>query len=314
MPDLFHLENSSFSSSLTSSLSSLLATSSLCDCSLICSDGQLSAHKVILAATSSFFSSVFSLHHHNHPLIYLRGIKTDQMQAVLGYIYSGGTQVAEEDLASFLAVAEDLKIDGLTRKEEEIQTSNDFAMSSKEIKNEVLDGNQKKKTKDNINQEQENRPEQICGLIGECDAGKILKYDTDGESWINACGSEDSQDKEFERDAHNDLPYVIENMPDDVSSGTNAAFLVMNNSVSMNEIEEKIEEMIFVDNGCWGCKKCGKVMRKKQHIKNHAESHLEGYSHPCPICRKSSKTRNALSNHISYFHKHPMAKMPMPMT
>eukprot|EP00092_Neocalanus_flemingeri_P049651 GFUD01057143.1.p1 GENE.GFUD01057143.1~~GFUD01057143.1.p1 ORF type:complete len:138 (-),score=50.44 GFUD01057143.1:145-525(-) len=124
MPDLFHLENSSFSSSLTSSLSSLLATSSLCDCSLICSDGQLSAHKVILAATSSFFSSVFSLHHHNHPLIYLRGIKTDQMQAVLGYIYSGGTQVAEEDLASFLAVAEDLKIDGLTRKEGEIQTSN----------------------------------------------------------------------------------------------------------------------------------------------------------------------------------------------
>merc|ERR1712096_556710 len=82
------------------------------------------------------------------------------------------------------------------------------------------------------------------------------------------------------------------------------------NSVPMEEIEEKIEEMIFVENGCWGCKKCGKFMRKEQHIKNHAESHLEGYSHPCPICGKSSKTRNALSNHISYFHKHPMAKMP----
>ena len=113
MPDLFHITNSIFIDSLTSSLSSLLTTSSLCDCSLICSDGQLSAHKVILAAASSFFKSVFSTNHHSHPLIYLRGIKKGQMQAVLEFIYSGETQLEEEDLVSFLAVAEDLKIDGL---------------------------------------------------------------------------------------------------------------------------------------------------------------------------------------------------------
>ena len=38
------------------------------------------------------------------------------MQAVLTYIYSGGTQVAQEDLSSFLAVAEDLKVEGLRKK------------------------------------------------------------------------------------------------------------------------------------------------------------------------------------------------------
>ena len=38
------------------------------------------------------------------------------MQAVLTYIYSGGTQVVEEDLSSFLAAAEDLQVKGLTRK------------------------------------------------------------------------------------------------------------------------------------------------------------------------------------------------------
>ena len=112
--DKLHIANHNFTSSLSSSLCSLLDTSSLCDCTLICSDGQLSAHKVILAASSTFFSTVFSLNHHNHILIYLRGIKTAQMQAVLSYIYSGGAQVTEEDLPSFLAVAEDLKIEGLT--------------------------------------------------------------------------------------------------------------------------------------------------------------------------------------------------------
>ena len=77
------------------------------------------------------------------------------------------------------------------------------------------------------------------------------------------------------------------------------------------DIDTKIEQMVFVENGFWCCKKCGKIMKKKQHIRNHAESHLEGYSHPCPFCDKHSKTRNALSNHISYFHKNPMAKMPL---
>eukprot|EP00090_Calanus_glacialis_P004238 TRINITY_DN13136_c0_g1_i2.p1 TRINITY_DN13136_c0_g1~~TRINITY_DN13136_c0_g1_i2.p1 ORF type:complete len:339 (-),score=67.52 TRINITY_DN13136_c0_g1_i2:107-1033(-) len=121
MPEQFHLEHSNFNSSLTSSLCSLMSSSSLCDCTLICSDGQLSAHKVILAASSSFFSSVFSLHHHQHPLVYLRGVKTGQMQAVLSYAYSGGAQVAQEDLPGFLALAEDLGVEGLVKSETDVE-------------------------------------------------------------------------------------------------------------------------------------------------------------------------------------------------
>ena len=119
MSQILCFENSNYSSSLTSSLSSLLATSSLCDCSLICSDGQLSAHKVILAATSSFFSSVFSLNHHNHPLIYLRGVKTDQMQAVLQFVYEGVCTVQEQSVDSWLEVAADLGIKGLEKCDQE---------------------------------------------------------------------------------------------------------------------------------------------------------------------------------------------------
>ena len=126
MSDKLQLANHNFISSLTSSLSSLLTSSTLCDCTLICSDGQLSAHKVILAASSSFFSSVFSLHHQQHYLIYLRGIRTDQMQAVLSYVYQGATQLDQEDLPSFLAVAEDLKIQGLIRHSEKIEMFKGF--------------------------------------------------------------------------------------------------------------------------------------------------------------------------------------------
>ena len=115
MGELFSLENKSYPSSLASSLSTLQTSSMLCDCILVCSDGQLSAHKVILAAASSFFSSVLTTNHHNHPLIYLWGVKISQVEAILAYIYQGRTQVTQEELPTFLALVEDLKIRGLVK-------------------------------------------------------------------------------------------------------------------------------------------------------------------------------------------------------
>eukprot|EP00092_Neocalanus_flemingeri_P013012 GFUD01014022.1.p1 GENE.GFUD01014022.1~~GFUD01014022.1.p1 ORF type:complete len:266 (-),score=78.45 GFUD01014022.1:45-842(-) len=116
MTDYFSIENANYSSDLSSSLSLLLSSSSLCDTTLVCEDGQVAAHKVILAATSSFFSSVFKLNQHNHPLIYLRGVHIGQVQSVLQFVYNGATSVAEEDVNSFMTLASDLKIKGLEEK------------------------------------------------------------------------------------------------------------------------------------------------------------------------------------------------------
>ena len=70
----------------TSAVTSLWIDKDFLDVTIVCDDGQLSAHKVILAASSSFFSSVFQMNPHNHPLMYLRGVKTDQMQSVLQFL------------------------------------------------------------------------------------------------------------------------------------------------------------------------------------------------------------------------------------
>jgi len=109
----YSLENINFTANLSSSLASLLSGSQLCDVTLVCDDGQLSAHKVILAASSTFFSSVFLMYPHNHPLLYLRGVKTEQMQFLLQFLYAGATDMKKEEVPSFLAMASDLKIVGL---------------------------------------------------------------------------------------------------------------------------------------------------------------------------------------------------------
>ena len=80
------------------------------DVTLACDDEQLQAHKVILSACSPFFRTVLRRNRHEHPLLYLKGVKYADLVSVLNFMYHGEVNVAQEELNSFLAVAEDLKV------------------------------------------------------------------------------------------------------------------------------------------------------------------------------------------------------------
>lgn len=80
-------------------------------------DQSIKAHKVILSACSPFFHRVLSKNPHQHPMLYLKGVSSQDLQAVLDFCYNGQVNVAQEDLNQFLAVAEDLKVKGLTSRD-----------------------------------------------------------------------------------------------------------------------------------------------------------------------------------------------------
>ena len=102
-----------------------------CDVTLACEDGQqFEAHRVILATSSPFFHNLFKnkMHQHTHPMIYLRGIKSASLSAIIDFLYCGEANVFQEDLDSFLALAEELKLKGLmgqtdTTKDDQFQES-----------------------------------------------------------------------------------------------------------------------------------------------------------------------------------------------
>jgi len=85
------------------------------DVTLACDDSQVQAHKVILSACSPFFRNVLRRNPHQHPLLYLKGVKYKELLSVLNFMYMGEVNVAQEELNSFLAVAEDLRVKGLTQ-------------------------------------------------------------------------------------------------------------------------------------------------------------------------------------------------------
>ena len=84
------------------------------DVTLVCEDGQhVEAHKVILAASSPFFQKLLGRNKHSHPMIYMRGVKFDDLLAIMDFLYRGEANVLQESLDSFLALAEELQLRGL---------------------------------------------------------------------------------------------------------------------------------------------------------------------------------------------------------
>ena len=103
------------------------------DVTLVCEeDQQIEAHKIILATSSTFFNAVLKRNKHSHPMIYMKGIQAKYMLAIVDYIYSGETNIKQEDLDGFLALAVELKLKGLDRAVTEGITLDKYDDQSKE--------------------------------------------------------------------------------------------------------------------------------------------------------------------------------------
>ena len=64
--------------------------------------------------------------------MFSQGVKLNNLQSVLDFMYTGEANVAQEELNSFLAVAEELKIKGLTQNQSnKKQGNNSFAPLAK---------------------------------------------------------------------------------------------------------------------------------------------------------------------------------------
>ena len=119
------------------------------DVTLVCQDGeQAHAHKVILASSSPFFLKRLMKNKHPHPLIYMKGAKSEDLVAIVDFLYFGEANVVQENLDSFLVLAKELHMKGLVGSglgaEEEMDENK--PQSQQKVSN-------KNKTTNNIKQE-----------------------------------------------------------------------------------------------------------------------------------------------------------------
>lgn len=142
----FSLVWNSFPRNLSSGLYTLLTDEQLVDVTLAAEGQILRAHKLILSVCSTYFRELFKVYLNlfhivyvyifysikvlviiqgnscKHPIVILKDVNYRDLSAMLHFMYQGEVNIKQEDIASFLKVAETLQIKGLTTETEEVRS------------------------------------------------------------------------------------------------------------------------------------------------------------------------------------------------
>ena len=134
--DKLCLQWNDFKENISASFGDFRTDRDLTDVTLACEDGkQVEAHKVILAASSPFFMNLLKKNKHSHPLIYMKGLKSNDLMAIVDFLYLGEVNVFQDNLDSFLALAEELQLKGLTSGNTKQEETSGHSAMKKEVSN-----------------------------------------------------------------------------------------------------------------------------------------------------------------------------------
>jgi len=300
------------------------------DVTLACDDDQqIQAHKVIIAACSPFFRNILRRNHHQHPLLYMKGVKYIDLQAVLNFMYHGEVNVAQEELNSFLAVAEDLKVKGLTQTQETQATNQQFLKQSNTC-------NQERKYLQNQNQ---SPPPPISKPTQKPEERKFPRPRPPVHlpATIHNNDSEDIEEVVPIKSEPRDLPSHgatqkaqiqdttlvnyqedggygdYEDFQEDVYSGTDNSSHYNINSLNSTDSSKGIvpgsqDHMSSLHDyiskseqtSSWQCTICGKECTQKVNLIKHVETvHFpDSFTHECKYCGETFNTKNKLYHHV----------------
>jgi len=111
----FCLRWNDFQTCIKSTFQGLREEKEFMDVTISCDGEQVTAHKVILSACSVTFRQILMKNPAPHPVILLWDVSARDLTSILDFMYHGEVNVKQENLNSFLAVAEKLRVRGLSQ-------------------------------------------------------------------------------------------------------------------------------------------------------------------------------------------------------
>ncbi|XP_066966990.1 protein abrupt-like isoform X1 [Macrobrachium rosenbergii] len=112
-------------SSFMLALANLRNKENYSDITLACDGKFYSVHKIVLSTCSDYFVEILSRTPCKHPIIVLKDIRQQDLEALLNYMYLGEVNVVQNDLACLIKAAECLRIKGLAVPDEPGQHEED---------------------------------------------------------------------------------------------------------------------------------------------------------------------------------------------
>ena len=118
LQEIINVKCDNFPTIASASFSEFRKEEDFLDVTLVTDDEQeISAHKLILSASSLFFKRILKKSKQNHPMICLDGISSSELQKVLKYIYVGEVEIFRNDMQRFFHISKRLKLQGLFEKD-----------------------------------------------------------------------------------------------------------------------------------------------------------------------------------------------------
>ncbi|XP_047478183.1 longitudinals lacking protein, isoforms H/M/V-like isoform X12 [Penaeus chinensis] len=99
-------------------LSTIRSKESYCDATIACDGKFYPVHKLVLSTCSDYFEQMFERTNCKHPIIVLKDIRHEDLEALLNYMYVGEVNVLQNELAGLIKAAECLMIKGLAVPDE----------------------------------------------------------------------------------------------------------------------------------------------------------------------------------------------------
>eukprot|EP00092_Neocalanus_flemingeri_P048617 GFUD01055528.1.p1 GENE.GFUD01055528.1~~GFUD01055528.1.p1 ORF type:complete len:315 (-),score=73.33 GFUD01055528.1:74-1018(-) len=291
-----------FEKNLGEGFRSFRTENSFCDVTLACEDSQVQAHKVILSASSNFFKKVLTKNVHQHPLLYLKGVKMRDLEAIISYIYHGETNVALGELDTFLEVATDLQIKGLTSPPG--NPTKKVSQEPPRKKYEFETGHQEKELANQSRPTIQDSKESILKVKKEYEVQLI---EDEAPEEVPFPEDDYNHQNDFDSSMSGEIPYDY----NQEGSNYHQEDQRSNNTIdysAASEVKRLTDQYLqkIEVNGClvWTCTRCGKQGKMKHHVREHIESnHIDCLTFSCPYCSKEMKNRVALRSHISKNHR-----------
>jgi len=333
----FCLRWNDFENNISQAFKELRDDKDFFDVTLACDDEQIQAHKVILSACSPFFRNILRRNPHQHPLLYLKGVKYNDLQSVLNFMYHGEVNVAQEELNSFLAVAEELRVKGLTQNNQQ----NIIPKQKQTYSSPKSPPIQKTRPPDREPIPLPKRPKPASIQAYTADDDEIQEvvpvksepHETANSSAVNVY--QHHQSSPIQPASHvthvthplapaqtqlvqdESLHYAGDESYDDYGGyegdqgyegaggvvDQNLAAAEGNKGLSLEELTEKYLERTPGQTHSFACLICGKPFHDKTSGKFHLEAkHFPSEGYYCNICGKHLKTQNSLKCHLYQTH------------
>jgi len=326
----FCLRWNDFENNISSAFRELRDDKDFFDVTLACDDEQIQAHKVILSACSPFFRNILRRNPHQNPLLYLKGVKYTDLQSVLNFMYHGEVNVAQEELNSFLAVAEDLRVKGLTQNQSTSSQSqystnkrqNDFQPRPKSpnIKHSTSRNEREHELVSNVPKPRPRAATQSVhqqAIVSDEDIQEVVPIKSEPKEPVPVQnvyepreslqqGQQDNslttyqeeeagyEDYGMEQYETVDQQYEMGHPMQGVDQGKGREFM-------QDYVKKRLEGNQTIN----FCTICGKSNSKRYNVLNHVESaHFPNmFEYPCEYCGHVFKSQNSYKVHLSTAHK-----------